>query len=322
MTQNVTSKISLYLLIVLCFSTGANGQEFQKIGTTGFVFLEMPVLARSVGLGETGITLPDAEAAGLFLNPALIALSQNRAAMNITYADWYVETTHQAFGLIYKIPLFGAIGLQAIHFDFGEIDKTINPSASEIGSYIDLGTYSAGAYALGLSFGRSLTDKFSFGASLKYVCETIDVYHADNVVADLGFLYLTGFRSLRIGAFLQNFGLEAKYANEKFKMPQQLKMGLSGEVWGAISDGNHLTLLAEASHPNDADERIHLGAEAVLLNALILRTGYKFGYDEENLCIGGGLRFVIADRKIGMDFSYMNHKHLDSTLRYTLNMEL
>ena len=242
-------------------------------------------------------------------------------SVNVSYADWYVETTHQALGFIYAVPQFGTIGFQAIYFDFGEMEKTVNPSRDQTGSYISLGTYSAGAYAIGISYARSLTDKFSFGSSLKYIRESIDVYHAENVVADIGFLYQTGFSSLRIGAFLQNFGLEAKYAEEKFKMPQQLRLGISGEVWGSITSPNHVTLLAEAVHPNDADERIHLGVEAMISNAIVLRAGYKFGYDEENLCLGAGLRFSLAGNRFGFDLGYMNHEYLDTTLRYSLLME-
>ena len=312
-----TQLLWLWLLPIML-----RAQEFQKIGTTGFVFLEIPVSARHLALGEAGISLPNAGTDGLFMNPALVALNTARMTFNATYANWYVETSHQALGLTYSLPRIGTFGLQAVYFNFGEIEKTINPTAEQTGSYIALGTYTAGAYAIGLTYARSLTDKFSFGSTLKYVQETIDQYSASNVIADIGFLYMTGFGSLRIGAFLQSFGLEAKYANEKFKMPQQLKMGISGELWGHIDSPHRVTLLAEAIHPNDADERIHLGMEAVFSNSVILRTGYKFGYTEENLCLGAGVGFQFKGKRFCLDGAYMNHQYLDTTLRYTLSMEL
>jgi hypothetical protein len=242
-------------------------------------------------------------------------------AFSVTYGKWYVETTHQAAGFIYTIPGFGTIGLQAIYFDFGEIEKTINPTSDQIGSYINLGTYQAGSLVLGMTYARQLTDKFAFGSSIKFVRESIDIYHASNIISDIGFLYQTGFKSLRIGSFLQNFGLESKYANEKFKMPQQLKLGLSAELLGNLESKNHVTLLIEAVHPNDADERIHLGVEGVLINSISLRGGYKLGYEDENLCLGCGLRFEYHKKKMGLDFSYMNHKRLANTIRYSLIIE-
>ncbi|MBD3385988.1 PorV/PorQ family protein [candidate division KSB1 bacterium] len=308
------------ILLIACYSL-AHAREFRKTGTTGFVFLELPVTARFQAMGETGITATDAGADGLFVNPALTALQQKRVALSASYANWYVETSHQAFALTYHLPLIGTVGIQAIYFDFGEIEKTKNPTANQTGSYIDLGTFSAGACALGMSYARSLTDKFSFGATLKYVRESIDVYHADNVIADIGFLYNTGFKSLRIGTFLQNFGLESKYSEEKFKMPQHLKMGLSAKVYGTYDAPTHVTVVAEAIHPSDANERIHLGMESVIRHVLVLRAGYKFGYDEESLCLGGGLRFDISGTAFGFDMAYMNHERLDATVRYTLAME-
>ncbi|MBN2092750.1 PorV/PorQ family protein [candidate division KSB1 bacterium] len=321
MNRKLSCLFQVIILLVCLWLPILDAQEFQKTGTTGFVFLEIPVTARSMAMGETGITLTNMKSDGLFINPALIALSDKKVSFNASHANWYVETTHQAFGMTYQIPLFGTIGIQAIYFNFGEIEKTINPTSEQTGSYIDLGTYMAGAYALGVSYARALTDKFAFGATFKYVRETIDAYHADNVITDIGFIYQTGFKSLRIGTFLQNFGLESKYAREKFKMPQYLKMGISSEIYGSLASPNHVTMILEAVHPNDANERIHFGMETVLLNSFILRAGYKFGYDEENLCLGGGLRLNIKGKQFGFDMAYMNHETLDTTIRYTLAME-
>ncbi len=311
---------SIFVFSMLC-QTILLASEFQKTGTTGFVFLEIPVTARYMAMGETGMTLTDMKSDGLFINPALIALSDKKVSFNASHANWYVETTHQALGMTYQIPLFGTIGIQAVYFNFGEIEKTINPTSEQTGSYIDLGTYTAGAYALGVSYARALTDKFAFGATFKYVRETIDAYHADNIIADIGFIYQTGFKSLRLGTFLQNFGLESKYATEKFKMPQHLRMGISSEIYGSLNSPNHVTMIIEAVHPNDANERIHLGMETVLINSFILRAGYKFGDEEENLCVGGGLRFNFKGKSVGFDMAYLNHETLDTTIRYTLAME-
>jgi len=313
---------SIRLILLLCLTNTLWGTEFQKIGTAGFVFLELPVSARYTALGETGISLPDARTDGIFFNPALIALNTERLGMTLAYANWYVETRHQAFGAAYHHPLLGTIGLSAVLFDFGEIEQTINPTAAQTGSYIRLGTYTAGATAVGLSYARSLTDKFSFGFSLKYARETIDIYSASNMITDFGFLYLTGFHSLRIGAALQNFGLEAKYETEKFKMPQQLRLGVSAEIWGQLAAPNHLTIILEASHPNDAEERVHLGLEGVFARFCVLRGGYKFGHAEENLTLGGGLNFPFKGKRVNFDLAWFEHQRLATTMRYTLAMEL
>lgn len=316
--------IAYYTFLIILLVMVSFGQEFEKTGTTGFVFLEIPVTARYSSLGETGLTLKDGGAEGIFINPALTALSPGRFSINVSYSKWYVETTHQALGFTYRWPLIGTFGWHIVYFDFGELEKTRNPysSRNEYGSYISLGKFSAGSLATGLTFARQLTEKFSFGTSVKYIRETIDVESAENVIMDIGFFYDTGFRSLRIGAFLKDFGLEAKYVNEKFKMPQQLKFGVGYDFIGNIDSPNQITILAEAVHPNDANERIHLGVEARFIELFILRGGYKFNYRDENFCAGAGLNFNYQGKLVHFDFSYMNHQYLDSNVRFTFSAEL
>ena len=308
------------LALILLLAAAGWSQEFRKAGKAGFVFLEIPVSARALAMGETGITMPDMLSEGMYVNPALIAFNGNPLSLNATYASWYVETAHMAAGFTYKIPLIGTVGLSIVNFDFGTIKKTriILPDFGETGPFIDLGTYSAQAYAIGLTFARTLTEKFTMGVTVKYVRENIDQYYADNFVFDIGFIYQTGFYSLRLAAFLQSFGLETAYANEKFRMPQILKMGLSYDVWGGWDDDRRLTVIAETVHPSDADERIHLGMEGVLMRSVVLRAGYKFGYDDEDLTLGLGLQFKYNMNNFRLDFAYMNHKYLENTLRYSL----
>lgn len=317
---------TILILILLGGLLGA--QEFRKSGTSGFIFLELPVTARYAGLGEAGISVPDAESDGLFVNPALTAYSESRFSASLSHANWYVDTDHQAAGLTWRTNA-GVFGAQIVYFDFGEVARTQNfipgifePGAGDDLPYAEQGTYTAGAYAFGLTAARRLTDRFGFGASVKYVREEIDIYDASNLVVDLGFVYLTAFHSLRVGAFLQNFGLESEYIVEKFRMPQQLKMELSAEVLGSLDGPNRLTVITSALHPTNSQERFHLGVESVLIDALVLRGGYKFGYDEENLTLGAGLRFAHRQKRVRLDLAYMKHDQLDTTLRTTLAFDL
>ncbi len=319
---NRSGYIIRIVLVVCGLVLSGSAQDFSKVGTAGFVFLEIPVSARYQALGETGISFTDLASEGVFVNPALIEYNDNQVSLNATYARWYVETDHMAAAVTYRWPGIGTLGLSVMHFNFGEITKTRNPTIDDVGSYIQLGTYTAGAYAAGLTYARRLTDQFSAGATFKYVREEIDIYSADNFVADLGFTYLLGFEDLRIGAFLQNFGLETVYANEKFRMPQLLKIGMSGEIFGDLTKSERLTILAEMIHPSDANERIHIGTEGVLLNSIFLRAGYKFGYDNEDYTLGLGLQFKYSMKKFRLDFAFMSHAYLENTLRYTLVMEL
>ncbi|MDZ7339505.1 MAG: PorV/PorQ family protein [candidate division KSB1 bacterium] len=313
------AKWTLVLWVVGCVA--ATAQEFEKIGTTGFTFLEVPVSARVLALGEAGSALSDAGAEGIYCNPSAVAWQDARWELHLAHTSWYVGTTLQGVAVTWGQGKFGTIGFHVRHFDFGKMERTTNPTADQAGSYISLGTYSAGAYAVGLTYARALTDKFSFGGTIKYVRETIDVYSADNVVADLGFLYHTGFHTLRIGASLHNFGLDSKYAEEKFKMPQMLRMGLAVDVLASSARDNYLALMAEAAHPNDASERLHVGLEGGLGGVGVVRAGYKFGYADEGLCLGGGVRQKMYGMRLALDVAWMEHASLNTALLYSVAVE-
>lgn len=318
------------LLILILFFNSLFAEEFQKTGTTGFTFLNLPVSARYAAMGETGISMPNGQADGLFINPALIANLSSKNAFSFTYGDWYLDTQHHSASYIRNIPLFGSVGVFMNLFDYGEMDRTRFFAQDEVDAfsgdenniYLNLGKFTAGAYALGVSYARQMTDKFTFGTNIKYVREYIAEYYAQNVLVDMGFFYQTEFSTLRIGAFLKNFGLETQYVNEKFKMPQQMTLGISFEPYGTLEDPTYVSVNIEAVHPNDMSEHINLGLESRIANLIVLRAGYKFGYEFEDFTIGMGIHFVFKGRDFNLDLSFMHHDYLENTLRYSLSMEL
>ncbi len=320
------SKTTKTVFLIIIAALSLIGAEYQTTGTTGFVFLNLPVSARSTALGQTGITLPNSGAEAIFINPALMAEPLSKNALMLSYGNWYVETSHQAAAFVHHNRFLGSFGISMNYFDFGSMEKTRNFLPEEVSLlqegdnnvYISDGEYQAGALALGLSYGRQMTASFKFGTTLKYIRESIDKYNAENLALDLGFMYETGFKSLRVGTFLKNFGLESEYESERFKMPQVLTLGISGELFGALDQPNYLTLLAEAVHPNDSPEHVHFGLESKVAGLLMLRGGYKLGYETEALTGGIGVDFIYKAQHYRLDISYMNHDYLGHTMRYTL----
>jgi len=132
-------------------------------------------------------------------------------------------------------------------------------------------------------------------------------------------LYYTGLGSLRIGASIQNFGVETKYINDPFKMPSVLKLGIASELIGNMQSEIRVTGIVEALHPNDGDERLNAGLEVGWKNMVMLRGGYKFFYDEETWSLGVGVT-PSTQIPVGVDFSYADYGRLGNILRFTLNL--
>jgi len=302
------------LIFLLAFV--ANGQEFNKKGTSGFTFLNIPATARTAALGETSISLLESGAGGAFLNPATLGFARAEHHATFSYAPWFVEMKHYAASYAVQTEA-GVFALSAVAMDYGSFVRTEKiPGQRE---FVSKGTFSAKASALGVTYANRLTDRFAFGLTLKYVSERIDVFEVSNVVLDGGVLYDTGFESLRIAASLQNFGTNAQYRNDPFKMPSSVRLGASMELLGNRNSDLMITGLVEALHPNDGEEHLNTGVEVWFLQQFALRGGYKFFYDEDSFSAGLGIHPSIG-MPLGFDIAVTDHGRLGTVVRFTLEI--
>ncbi len=309
-------KFRTVITLILLGTVLSFPQDFKKTATSGFVFLQIPVTARSTALGESSVALSDMGSSSVFTNPAGLGFNESDHSFSASYSPWLADIKHYAASYSIKSDM-GIWAVSALAVDYGTMPKTKKITGQKV--YEVLGDFSANAIALGLSYSRALTDKFSFGVTVKYVREGIDGYSASNVLFDGGILYYTGLKSLRIGASIQNFGVETKYINDPFKMPSVLKLGLAAELLGDMKSDYRVTGIVEALHPNDGDERMNAGLEVAWKNMLFLRGGCKFFYDEETYSFGVGVN-PSTKIPVSVDFSFADYARLGNILRFTLNL--
>jgi hypothetical protein len=301
------------------YATTAYAQEFKKTATAGFAFLNIPVSAREAATGESGVALFDVGANATFANPAALGFADATHSVAFSYAPWFADVKHYAAAYQFSSSL-GTFALGATQLDYGTMPRTVVASGNKVFDVV--GEFGADALSVNASYARALTDRFSFGVTLKYVRESIDVYDASNALFDGGVVYFTGFGSLRIAATMRNFGVDAKFINDEFKMPSTLRLGAAAEVIGDYESDYRLTLMLDASHPNNADERVTAGAEFEWMRALAIRGGYKFFYDEETYSFGVGVSPNLQSAPIRADFSYADYGRLGATTRFTLRVGL
>lgn len=309
-------KTLLVLSLLLTFA--AHAQEFKKNATSGFVFLNIPVSAKTAALGESSIAFADNGSSSLFINPAGLGFTEQSHSLSLSYSSYIADINHYAFSYSVTSDL-GVFAIGMMRMDFGEMSKTVKSSGQKF--FEELGKFDANGTAVYAGYSRRLTDKFAFGVSLKYVKESIDIYSADNVLFDGGVLYYTGVSSLRIAASVRNFGTDAKYLNDPFKMPSSIRLGAASEVYGSYTSDMRVTLSVEAVHPNDGDERFNTGVEVGLNKMFFLRGGYKFFYDEETYSVGIGFNSDFS-QTVAADFSYADYGRLGGTMRFTLRYEM
>ena len=278
--------------------------------------MQIPVTARSAALGEASIALSDMNSEGIFNNPAIMGFTELSHSFSASYSNWFADIKNYAASYAFNSGI-GVFGVGVIVLDYGSMPRTVVSTGQKV--YEIVGSFDANSIAAMLSYSKMLTDKFSFGLTLKYVQEKIDVYSADNILLDGGVLYYTGLGSLRIAATIHNFGTNSKFINDEFKMPSMLRLGLAGEVLGDFNSEYRITLIGEAIHPNNGDEKVNLGAEFSWESMITLRAGYKFFYDEETYSLGVGINPKLSV-PINLDFAFADYGRLGNILRFTLQL--
>jgi hypothetical protein len=310
----VVRRTCLLALALLMVATGAQATEiFEKVGTIGGQFLKIGIGARATAMGEAYTAVAD-DATAVFWNPAGIArLSGN--IVSFSHAAWPAELDLNHGAYVFSVGFIP--GMMAVHaraLSMAPILRTDTTHPEGDGTFFD-----AGDFAIGFTYGRSFTDKFSAGIGVNYVQETLADLDASTATFDFGILYDTGFRSLRIGMAIANIGSEMEFIEDSVKMPIVFRLGSSMRV---MESGPHAVLSSvEFSHPPDNAERGNLGTEYAFRDFMFLRGGYKFNYDSEGLTAGAGVKFPASTAATAkLDYSFTDFETLGSVHRVSAEL--
>jgi hypothetical protein len=309
----------------------AQAQEFAKVGTFGVQFLKIGVGSRGIAMGESYVALSDNGAEAVFWNPAGLEYVEGNSVM-LSHTEWLADIRYDAAAVARSLGIFGTVGLSFAMLGSGPMDVTTVDQQEGTGE-----TFDTADYMVGLSFARALTDKFRVGFNFKYIRERLENESASTYAIDIGTMYYSGFRSLRMGMAIRNFGpevqlsgsyfdydngipLEDKSEYEPFHLPLAFQFGLALDL---LNLGSHRLIgAAELMHPPDNLERINLGAEYVLMKFLALRGGYSFRHDIRGPSFGLGIDYGLSQAThFRLDYAYTDFGILDMVQRVTLGID-
>jgi hypothetical protein len=344
MSQTKKYTLSILILLLAAFMPVL---AFEKVGTTSFQFLKVSTNARAAGMGEAFTAVAD-NSEGLFYNPAAIVYVKN-LDFSAGYLDWFLDIYHSAVTAAYTVPGIGSFGIQGLLTDAGEIKVTSVDALGFVGDkYLGYTgeVINPGAMMFGISYARSLTEKFSFGVTVKYAREDLGVRTAGDIAFDGGLLYKTGFRSLKLSAVIRNFGPEVKfydevdiprydpvndvtyyqkYSGKGYPMPQTFNIGVSAFLIGTSesmlfdSGTQTLQIAFDLVQPRDFDQQYNIGLEYGFRNILFLRGGYKLNYDSETFSLGFGLAYD----QYRIDYAYTDYgDFLDPVHRFSFGFSI
>jgi len=273
--------------------------DFAKLGTSGAQFLKIGV-GRGAAMGEAFVAIAD-DASATFWNPSGLGTITQRE-ISLQHNEWIADIRHEYLSVILPLSNFGTMGISLTALTMGKMEiLTVDNLSTEIREDTGTGTYfNASDFALAFSFGRMFTDRLAAGLSIKAVQEIIWDMSATGIAADFGIHYNTGYKGLRIGAMISNFGSDMDFSGRQldradppypeapegeyenipvqikttpFSMPLIFRFGLAFDP--ISNESSRFTVALDLNHPNDNYETINLGLEYGYLNTVFLRVGYK-----------------------------------------------
>jgi hypothetical protein len=262
-------------------------------GTSGAQFLNIPVSARSVSLGEayTGF----AEDSGIIeYNPAGLGnIFTNE--LSLSYLAYFENTTLQSM----------TITLPARKFVFGLNGKYLNSMDTERDVYgIDKNDFYIIDWSIMSGFAYKITPDFSIGLSVRNISQKLKDRVASGASFGLGAFTVMPKQRVSLGISVLNIGQGIRFIDERDSLPLTLKMGGS---WGVT---HRTTMLVEVIQPNDGGLKQRLGLEYHFSEPFWLRLGWKINQrkfdDYTGITCGFGLRFG----KLYLDYAFVPHSDL------------
>jgi len=282
-------------LLVICFAfTTSLFAISEDAGTTAFNFLNIPMGARSAGMGNTFTAIAN-DALAPFWNPAGLPNIRERL-LQITYMNYFAG--YNGGAVSYTMPLNEGttVAFFSKFIGVGGIPKT---GIDENQNLIDLGTFGSYDVLFGASYGKYISDILNWGVNIKIISETIDEYSSQAVAADVCILHQSPNPNLKIGLAAKNLGMQlSKFDQEKEKLPMTFTFGLAYKL-------NTGVIALDINKPMHTDFYGTIGLETTFQNKITVRAGYRSNASDWN--VGSGIDFL-SGISAGVGFSWKDYK--------------
>lgn len=331
--------IILFLLTIKpCFC------GFSKVGTAAAQFLKIGIGARAMGMGGTFVAVAN-DATTLYWNPAGLT-NINGISLSLSHSQWFADISHDYVGLAIPWGRNNFLGFSAIALNTSEQEVTTVNQPDGTGIYYDVSDL-----AIGLSFARALTDRFSTGLTVKYIQQNAYNESANTIAIDIGTYLRTGYHGLTIAMCVSNFGgkmqlggrdlislvdvdknvegnynTDARLKTEPWPLPMNFRVGIAMDIIGGTdpffnTENNRFTLAIDGNHPNDNNERVNIGGEYSWRETLFARVGYKINYDVEKWAFGAGLKFNLGRQAMCVDYAMVDFGDLGMVSRFSVELK-
>ena len=206
------------ILLILVSRLGA-----QTLGGSSvFNFLKLSSTPQLTALGGVNVSQISNDVGLAFNNPALLKPSMH-TQMNAVFNSFYsgIKVYHLSLGYYHpKLNTNFSWGLN--YFGYGNISET--DASGNV-----LGKFRPTDWVMQFSASRTYLEKWSYGATLKFINSNYGQYRSNGIAMDMGVLYFDSAKQFSASIVAKNMGFQLKkYAGSAAEdIPFDLQAGIS-----------------------------------------------------------------------------------------------
>lgn len=306
--------VSLWLL-----SAAPVGAASDGLGTTSGGFLKRIVGPRPAGFGGafTGVA-DDVNTVGY--NPAGLALLKRHEA-TLMHNELMTDVRQEWLAAAVTGERWGTLALSAhiIHVEPFKIYDSNDSPAGQVSSQDS---------AYGISYARRL-GPLALGVTGKWLHSRLHDISADSYCFDLGAVYDTPVKDLRVGLAAVNMGEGLKYIGDTDVLPMGGRAGISYTLHSyeqREGRDHQLTGMIDMTAYRDQDAFASLGVEYIRHSVLAFRAGWSGDNDSDNgLSLGAGVYVNRRGRakipEIDFDYAWIKFGELGTSHRVSVTVK-
>ena len=277
----------------------------------------------------------------LYWNPAGLSRTKKTEAM-FSHQDYFADMNVNYIAASAKVSDAIALGFSAKVLSIGDLIVTTEENPEGTGEILSP-TFSI----VGVTYSHQLTDRVFFGATAKYINESVRRETAQGVAFDLGFQYSPGLSGLRLALVMKNYGPDMRFDGadlehkvklpgadpqsrsrvvrtrlSSFELPTSIELGASYDI--VNDETNRAVVVGSFRNNNLSEDEYQAGVEYSLGKALFLRGGYLFSKKDDDALkdfqptFGFGLRVPLGVSDLTFDYSQASTDLFDDSRWFTV----
>lgn len=294
---------------------GGVAAEAGEGGGQAGQFLEYGAGARALGMGGAFYSISD-DASAPAWNPAGLAYVQ-RKEISMMQATLFAQTKYNYLGYVHPRTTAGTWGVSMTQLQstgFEKVTAKFNPANNEATDIQTQGSFSDAQSALGVSWGKQVTEQIAFGTNIKQVRRQLDSSSDNHLALDIGFMR-QGAGLVRTGVGIQNV-FSKSGGDTDDRLPVTVKVGNSMRLFK-----DRLLFGLDIAKPQTGDMTWRFGGEfwaarwfplrfGLIGTPTIQETDFGFGlaFKRFTLDIANGIHALGSTTRMSVTFKFGRSK--------------